>query len=61
MYIHTVYCLQQFLSDLKNSTGVDDLDVRTFLLIYDTISVEVLHNPVLVSFCDNIIIISICS
>ena len=53
MYIHTVYYLQQFLSDLKNSAGVDDLDMRTFLLIYDTVSVEVLHNPVLVSFCDN--------
>ena len=61
MYIHTVCCLQQFLRDLENSTGVDNLDVRIdlFLLICDTVSVEVLHNPVLVSFCDNNIIISI--
>ena len=41
IYIHTIYCLQQFLKDLKTNTGVDNLGVMEQLLISDVVTVEV--------------------
>ena len=39
--MHTVYWLQQFLNDLKISTGVDNLGELEQMLISDVVTVEV--------------------